>query len=234
MHQPVGTAIGNDEREVLRLLALEGGLEGELKISCGALADRLDASNQTASRRLQRLESTGYLERETVVDGQWVTITDDGEHVLRSTYETYKQIFETGRTVVLEGRVTGGMGEGSHYISLPGYKRQFEDRLGYEPFLGTLNIELEPDSVRRRQATTALEPIPIDGWEDEDRTYGPAVCLPAVIETGDGERYTDAHTIAPERTHHDEDKLELIAPEKLRDVLGLADDDLVTVHVGDR
>jgi len=45
--------------------------------------------------------------------------------------------------------------------------------------------------------------------------------------------YEDAHTIAPERTHHDEDQLELIAPEKLRDALALTDDDTVAVTVED-
>ena len=234
MHEPVRTAVGNDELAVLKLLALEGGLEGDLKISCSALADRLGASNQTASRRLQRLESEGHLERETVADGQWVAITDVGVEALRSEYEAYKQIFETDAEVKLTGQVTGGMGEGRHYISLSGYKRQFEDRLGYEPFPGTLNVELDPDSIRRRRATASLEAIPIDGWETDERTYGPAVCRPATIETADGARSHDAHTIAPERTHHDDDQLELIAPIKLREELGLADDDRVTITIGDR
>jgi riboflavin kinase len=125
------------------------------------------------------------------------------------------------------------MGEGRHYITLPGYMAQFEDRLGYEPFPGTLNVDLTDASVRRRRALDAMDPVPIDGWEDEDRTYGPAVCYPATVETADGDVYEDAHTIAPERTHHDEDQLELIAPEKLRDALELADDDTVTVTVED-
>ncbi|AXR77145.1 DUF120 domain-containing protein [Natrarchaeobaculum sulfurireducens] len=228
------SAVGHDELAVLKLLALEGGLEGDVKISCSALADRLDASNQTASRRLQRLESATLLERDTVSDGQWVSVTDEGERVLHAEYEDYRRIFERDTEVALEGIVTSGMGEGRHYISLPGYNRQFEDRLGYEPFPGTLNVELREDSVRRRSAVSSLEPIPIDGWEDDERTYGPAVCYPATIETATGERYVDAHTIAPERTHHDDDQLEVIAPVKLREELGLEDDDHVTVSVGDR
>jgi len=228
------SAVGHDELAVLKLLALEGGLEGDVKISCSALADRLDASNQTASRRLQRLESAALLERDTVSDGQWVAVTDEGERVLHAEYEDYRRIFERDTEVALEGVVTSGMGEGRHYISLPGYSRQFEDRLGYEPFPGTLNVELREDSVRRRSAVSSLEPIPIDGWEDDERTYGPAVCYPATIETTTGERYADAHTIAPERTHHDDDQLEVIAPVKLREALGLDDDDHVTVTVGDR
>ena len=228
------SAVGHDELAVLKLLALEGGLEGDVKISCSALADRLDASNQTASRRLQRLESATLLERDTVSDGQWVSVTDEGERVLHAEYEDYRRIFERDTDVALEGVVTSGMGEGRHYISLPGYSRQFEDRLGYEPFPGTLNVELREDSVRRRSAVSSLEPIPIDGWEDDERTYGPAVCYPATIETATGERYADAHTIAPERTHHDDDQLEVIAPVKLREELDLEDDDHVTVTVGDR
>lgn len=233
MNATAEAAVGHDELAVLKLLALDGGLEGDLKISCSALADRLDASNQTASRRLQRLESESYLERETVSDGQWIAITDDGERALRAEYEEYRRIFETDAEVALEGVVTSGMGEGRHYISLSGYQRQFEDRLGYEPFPGTLNVELREDSVRRRRAVSSLEPIPIDGWEDDERTYGPAVCYPATIETATGETYDRAHTIAPERTHHDEDQLEVIAPEKLRDELALEDDDHVTVTVGE-
>ncbi|WP_255193335.1 CTP-dependent riboflavin kinase [Natronobeatus ordinarius] len=227
------SAVGQAELAVLKLLAIEGGLSGDLKISCSALADQLDASNQTASRRLQRLESATLLERDTVSDGQWVAITDAGERALRAEYEDYRRIFEDGSEIELEGTVTGGMGEGRHYISLPGYNRQFEDRLGYEPYPGTLNVDLLEESVRRRSAVSSLEPVPIDGWEDDERTYGPAVCYPATLETADGECYEGAHTIEPERTHHDDDKLEVIAPAKLRDELDLSDDDHLTIYVGD-
>lgn len=227
------SAVGHDERATLKLLALVGGIDGDVKISCADLAERLSASNQTASRRLQRLESAGLIERDTVSDGQWVAITDEGERELRAAYEDYRRIFETTAQVDLEGTITSGMGEGRHYISLPGYKRQFEDRLGYDPFPGTLNVELREESVRRRRAMDAVEPVPIDGWEDEERTYGPAVCHPATVETADGETYEEIHTIAPERTHHDDDQLEIVAPEKLRDVLDLTDGDNVTIHVGE-
>ncbi len=227
-------AVGHDELAVLKLLALDGGTTGEMKASCSGLSEDLDVSTQTASRRLQRLEDAGYLTRETVTDGQWLSITDEGEQALRAEYEDYRRIFEGETTVELEGTITGGMGEGKHYISLPGYMKQFRERLEYEPFEGTLNVELTESSIRRRSAMEALDPVHIDGWEDEDRTYGPAVCYPATIETADGERYEGAHVIAPERTHHDEDQLELIASDRLRDELGLTDDELVTVYIEDK
>ncbi|WP_435347961.1 DUF120 domain-containing protein [Haloarchaeobius sp. HRN-SO-5] len=231
MSETASYAVGHDELAVAKLLALDGATDGEVKVSCSGLAARLDASNQTASRRLQRLEDAGYVTRETVSDGQWVALTEAGERALRAEYEDYRRIFEGETSVDLTGTVTSGMGEGRHYISLPGYMEQFEERLGYEPFLGTLNVELTADSVRRRTAMSAIEPVHIDGWEDEDRTYGPAVCYPATVDTADGRTYEDAHTIAPERTHHDEDQLEVIAPEKLRDALDLTDGDEVTISV---
>jgi len=227
-------AVGYDELAVLRLLAIEGALDGEIKTSCSDLGERVDASTQTASRRLQHLEDAGLLERDTVSDGQWLEITDDGERSLRNEYEEYRRIFEGVARVALLGAVTSGMGEGRHYITLPGYMEQFRERLGYEPFPGTLNAELTDASMRRRGALEAMDPIPIDGWEDEERTYGPAVCYPATVARsgeGDAPAYPDAHVIAPERTHHDEGQLEVIAPDKLRDELDLEDDDHVTITV---
>lgn len=222
--------VGRDEITVLRDLAIDGGLEGEIKISCAGLADRLDVSNQTASRRLQRLDDAAYLRRELVPDGQWVTVTEAGERVLRREYETYRRLFEAEPSVTLHGRVTSGMGEGRHYISLEGYRRQFVDRLGYEPFPGTLNLTLDEESLRRRGRIESLPSIPIDGWEDDERTFGPAVCYPASV-TAAGGSYDDAHAIVPERTHHDEDNLELIAPEKLREELSLSDDEWIEVSI---
>jgi len=224
-------AVGHDELATLRVVALDGGLAGEVKVSCAGLGERLDASSQTASRRLQRLDDAGLLDREVAGDGQWVTVTDAGEATLRREYEQYRRIFEEPTSVELRGLVTSGMGEGRHYISLSGYMEQFRDRLGYEPFPGTLNVELAEESLRRRAGMEAVEAVPIDGWQDEDRTFGPASCYPATL-VADGGRYGTAHAIVPERTHHDESQLEIIAPDKLRDALDLSDDDELEVHVG--
>ncbi|MDS0297597.1 CTP-dependent riboflavin kinase [Halogeometricum sp. S1BR25-6] len=232
MSESVLTAVGYDELAALKFVALEGGRAGPAKVSCSGLADRLDASTQTASRRLQRLDEAGFLDRDVGSDGQWVSLTEEGEAALRREYADYRRIFDDGDadTVELGGTVTSGMGEGRHYISLPGYMEQFEERLGYEPFAGTLNVELDEESVRRRAAMASLDAVGIDGWEDDDRTFGPATCYVATVEYGE-ESFAPAHIIVPERTHHDESKAEIIAPNKLRDELGLEDGDDVTVVV---
>ena len=225
--------VGYDELATLKLVALDGALEGRTTITCSELAGRLDASNQTASRRLQRLEDAGYLTRELTGAGQRVALTDGGERALQREYADYRRLFEGDADVTLRGAVTSGMGEGKHYISLSGYMRQFRDRLGYEPFPGTLNVDLDEESVRSRARMDALDPIDTDGWESDDRTYGPAFCWPAAIEVDDG-RHERVHVIAPERTHHGADQLELIAPVKLREALDIEDSDEVIVRVSEQ
>jgi len=231
--QETRRALEGDELQTLKQLALLGALAGEEKLSCSSLADRLGVSTQTASRRLQSLEEGGYIDREIVTDGQWVQLTDDGAGRLHAEYTDYRRVFEDHEDVTLTGTVTSGMGEGRHYISLSGYMRQFREKLDYEPFAGTLNIDLTDESIRARRQLDAIEPITIEGWEDEERTYGPAYCYPATVASG-AETYQIAHVIAPERTHHGDDHLEVIAPEKLRDVLDLDDGTEVTVDVEKR
>jgi riboflavin kinase len=232
MSESAVSAVGYDELAALKFVALEGGRSGPVKISCSGLAGHLDASSQTASRRLQRLESAGHLDRDVVADGQWVALTESGEAALHREYDHYRRIFEGDgpSTVELEGTVTSGMGEGRHYISLSGYVEQFRERLGYEPFPGTLNVDLDEESVRARSAVSSLPGVPIDGWEDDERTFGPATCYAATVEDG-GAVAEETHIIVPERTHHDETQLEIIAPVKLREELGLDDGTVVSVRV---
>lgn len=230
MAESTGVTVGADEREVLKLLALDGALSSRARVTCSELGDRLDVSTQTVSRRLQRLEDAALVDRQIVSDGQLVGTTEPGERVLRGEYADYRRLFEHAQEIALTGTVTGGMGEGSHYISLSGYMRQFESKLGYAPFAGTLNVELDEESVHARAGMESIEPIRIDGWENDDRTYGPAFCWSASVDAG-GEVYESAHVIAPERTHHADDQLELIAPDKLRDVLSIDDGDELTTYV---
>ncbi len=230
MAESAAGTLGHDELLALKLVALDGGLASATKVSCGDLGERLEASNQTASRRLQALEAGDYIDRDIVADGQWVTISDAGERALRSEYADYRRLFEEESGLTLTGSVTSGMGEGKHYITLPGYERQFETKLGYTPFPGTLNVDLDDASIRARAELEAQASIPIDSWEDDDRTYGAATCYPADV-AADDQRFQPAHVIVPDRTHHDEANIEVIAPVKLRDELGLDDGETLSIHL---
>lgn len=222
------------ELALLKHLVLEGNADRMTKSSRSSLANELHLPVQTVSNQLRQLEKNGLIERLTENGEQEISINDHGLSVLRREYELYRRIFDAPEVVELTGTVCMGLGEGQYFVSLPGYKKQFETRLGYEPFEGTLNVELTSESVRRRSAIGHMNAILIEGWEGEERTYGPVVCYPATLRLTHGEQYEPAHIVAPKRTHHDEDQLEVLAPDELREVLSLEEGDQVTVHVKER
>jgi riboflavin kinase len=132
----------------------------------------------------------------------------------------------------LVGEVTSGMEEGRHFISKPGYTEQFIDRLGYEPFPGTLNVELDEESVKIRSTFDSLDAILIESWSDGETTFGGVLCYPVEVCTAHkSKHYDQCYAIVPKRTDHEQDVLEVIAPEKLREELDLSDGDRVELHV---
>jgi 3,4-dihydroxy 2-butanone 4-phosphate synthase len=98
-------------------------------------------------------------------------------------------------------------------------------------FAGTLNVKLAEQRIPIHPTIESFDSISIDGWEDEERTYGPAECYPVTVEAVTGEQCDRTHVLIPERTRHGDELLEVIAPVCLRDELAIADGDRVTVYV---
>lgn len=137
----------------------------------------------------------------------------------------------TDREVTLTGTIEEGDGKAKDFISLPGYMEQFETKLEYEPYPGTLNIHLDAGSVEVRKQIQSWDPIRIDGWETEEGSFGPVYCVPATITTETGaESYEPVHIIYPERTDHDLSTVELLAPVRLRERIPLSTGDQVVVE----
>ena len=222
--------ISNDALAVLKQLALEGELSERVMVDPGEFSTRLGVSSQVLERQLNELEEMGYIERQTANDGPYTAITDRGIDTLRREYQEYCSVFQSERPLPLTGKVVDGAGEGNKFISLDGYQRQFRERLGYEPFPGTLNIELDEESIRQRKKMEALDGIPIDEWVDNGQTYGAAVCY-AVDISANTSTYSSAHVLVPERTHHGSSIIEVIAPEKFRDTLSIGPHDQVQLYI---
>jgi riboflavin kinase len=210
---------------MLRRLALLGAMEGPVKVTARVLAEGM--SPQTVSRRLQSLENLGYISRKIVRGGQLITITKKGKEKLRDEYAEYQQIFSPTEKIELKGRVFTGLGEGQYYMSQPNYKKQFRRKIGFLPFLGTLNLRLSEESILNRAILEKLPGIRIDGFRDEKkkRTFGGGKCFLARVAG------KDVAIIMPERTHYPSDTLEIIAPFDLRANLSLKDGDEVEVEV---
>jgi riboflavin kinase len=228
----VGSRISQRNVATLRDIARLGSCNDSVGTTPQEIAEPLGVSEETLRSRLQPLDEAGLVERESDSAEGPITLTRSGQDLLSEEYIQYRELFDTrGVGVTLSGRVCDGVGEGGDFISLEGYATQFVERLGYEPYAGTLNVELDEVNVAKRTALEKVDAIDIDGWEADGRSFGPVTCYPATIETVSADSYDRAHILVPERTHHPPDILELVADVRLREALGLEIGEVIAVHV---
>jgi riboflavin kinase len=208
----------------LKELALLGAIRNRIEISSDELAKRLDTSQQTASRHLVELDTEGMISRELGVKKQLVKITDQGTEVLEKEFSQYKQIFSLPNKVALRGKVVSGMGEGRYYTEQEGYVHQFEKKLGFIPYPGTLNIEIEYLERNKLKLLKEYSGIVINEFETKDRTFGGVICFRAKINNCEGA------IVLPKRGHYS-NVLEFISREYLREKLDLKDGDEVGIEI---
>ncbi|OFV67445.1 riboflavin kinase [Methanosarcinales archaeon] len=214
------------DTESLKQLALMGGINAPIKVSSHEFSEKLRSSPQTASRRLQELDEAGYISRTIQGNGQWMTITDLGVELLRNEYYAYQKIFEGNEDAIeLIGTVMTGLGEGQYYIAQDGYMKQFSEKLGFQPFPGTLNLNLTKESTTLRKKLDNRKGIPISGFKAENRTFGGGRCFLGEIKG------IKSAVIIPDRTHYPEDIVEILAPVNLRKSLSVKDGDEIRMKV---
>lgn len=206
------------EVDILKRLALMGAVNGQVSLSSTRLGFATGMSPQTAARRLVHLEKQGYIKRTVTTEGQDIRLTDKGVSKLKTEFLDYRRIFEDEHGQRFKGRVTTGLGEGQYYISLDGYRDQFKEKLGFEPYPGTLNLQLKEPFAQHDASA-----VNIAGFKDAARTFGGGKCYPVTIK---GVR---AAIIRPDRSSYPLNLVEIIAPVNLRKTLGLKDGDEVEV-----
>ncbi len=223
-----------------------GAKHNHVKITTTALGRIIERSQQAASQHLTDLESGGFIER--IVSGRSISVrvTKSGlSEVERFSAVLQHSLELASSPALVNTRLTGipvsGMGEGAYYMALDGYTRQFESKIGYVPFPGTLNLQLtrhtDREAVDRlRDARTG---IIIDGFSDGSRTYGWVKCFPALLHVlgatdttdssaGDGIR---CELIILERTHHNDSIIEIISKRSLREMAAITDETEVIVEI---
>ena len=210
-------------------LAEMGAHKRTPKISTEYLAERLGTSQQTASRYLIELEHKGWIKRTITHEGCLIKIDNAGTTELQKLYSHLRFLIETTYPpcVTLEGVVFTGLGEGAYYIAKEHYKKQFIEKLGFDPYPGTLNLKLTSDyDIKARTELEAYPAIEVEGFKNEDRTFGIVKCYPVLVDN----RVKGA-IITALRTHYDVTVLEVIAPICLRKHLDLKDGQKVKVEV---
>ena len=121
----------------------------------------------------------------------------------------------------IEGEVTTGLGKAAYFLSQEFYTNEFKKNLGFIPYPGTLNVIVSEDHLDeiteiKNSCENLIKP---------DEGFGAVKYIEAVLN----EKINGA-IVFPAKTTHDENYLEFIAEDKLRDQLKLNDGDIVSLQ----
>jgi riboflavin kinase len=198
---------------ILVQLLSKGARHNFIQITTTSLGKNIKKSQQATSNYLLELENNGLIER--LMKGRKVSIriTQKGYSEILNLQSILNSNLNTLHSdVELKGKVISGMGEGSYYMSLKGYTKQFKSKIGYVPFPGTLNIKLEEKEYAEAvQQFDQLDGIKIDSFSDGKRTYGWVKCFHAKLNNS-----INCELIRLERTHYDNSIIELISKKNIR------------------
>lgn len=122
----------------------------------------------------------------------------------------------------IEGIVTTGLGKGAYFLGQEFYKSKFNEKCGFEPYPGTLNITISQeylDNIRQIKAncTNIIKP---------KKGFGGVKYIKAILNNT-----IDGAIVFPDKTTHDENYLEFIAKDNLRKKLNLEDGDKVKLKI---
>jgi riboflavin kinase len=123
--------------------------------------------------------------------------------------------------IVLSGTVFSGEGNGKKFVCLPWVKLQIEEKLGFSPYPGTLNLHLNKENTKKKTLIENANGIIIE----PQIGYCPGTLFKASIGS------LDCAVIVPKVPNYPSDVLEIISPVHLREQLNLGDCSLVTLSV---
>ncbi len=210
-------------------LAEMGASRRTVRVSTEYFALKMVLSQQTASRYLIQLDKKGWIKRTITPEGCLVRVTDTGQRELKQLYSNLRLVFEAAYSpsITLEGTLFSGLGEGAYYVSKDGYRKQFMEKLGFDPYPGTLNLKLTSEyDVKTRTELEAFPAVELQGFDNENRSFGGVKCYPALVNNK-----VKGAILTAMRTHYDSSVIEIVAPVYLRANLKLKDGQKVKVEV---
>jgi riboflavin kinase len=123
--------------------------------------------------------------------------------------------------ITFKGTAFSGNCEGRKFISLPWVKRQIQEKLGFTPYSGTLNIRLTKESVRQKKMLKKAEKFEIS----PEKGYCTGTLIEARMEG------LKCGILLPQVPNYPQDVLEVIAAWNLRERFKIEDGSEVCVTV---
>ncbi len=205
--------------EILLFLLKKGAAGNPVMLTTAELGAALGMSQQNASRRLKVLEESGKIKRTS----KSIVVTEKGIFEARMLAEEITSALE--KKLRLSGKIVDGVGEGRYYTSLPDYRQGIKQKLGFEPFPGTLNILLDEKGKAKRNILLSREAMVIGGFKTKSRSFGDIFAYRCMVDGVEGA------VVIPLRSHHGPEILEIISRFNLRGRLEKNEGEEVSVEV---
>ena len=121
----------------------------------------------------------------------------------------------------INGEVTTGLGKAAFFLSQDFYTSEFKKNLGFVPYPGTLNVVVSEEYLDeineiKDSCENLIKP---------DEGFGAVKYIEAKLNDN-----INGAIVFPAKTTHEENYLEFIAEDKLRDKLNLKDEDIVSLE----
>lgn len=133
-------------------------------------------------------------------------------------------IVGTGRKIT--GKIVSGVGQGAFFTRLDWFQKQCREKFGFEPFPGTLNLEIQDKDLpvlEKLDQMQGVEILPAD----------PAFCSAKAFPVSIGGVAAIIIMPDPSVRVHARNVVEIIAGVGLKETLGIDDGDPVELTVGD-
>ena len=124
----------------------------------------------------------------------------------------------------ITGKIVSGVKQGAFFTQLDWVQEQCLEKLGFKPFPGTLNLEIDNKNmaiIEALQAQKGIELVP------PDSNFCSGLVFPITVEGLSGAIVAPAADVRV----HAKNIIEIISHLGLKDALGVADGDWVTVTI---
>ena len=131
------------------------------------------------------------------------------------------------KNMTLTGKIVSGVKQGAFFTQLDWFQSQCRDKLGFEPYPGTLNLEISIDDVPIIETLEQEDEI---DFISPDSEFCSGKAFPVLVE---GIRA--AIVIPAEEVRvHGKNIIEVISDQRLKDVVNVDDGDFVILSIGAR
>ena len=126
--------------------------------------------------------------------------------------------------LVIKGTLVEGMKESGLFMSIPWVREQFIEKLGIDPYPATLNLEVQNpqdlDKLKEVKNRAGIEILPMDQGFCSAKCFHVLICGKA-----------RGAILIPLVEGYPESKLEIIASERLKDLLSLKVGDIIPIEI---